>query len=66
MSGQQHDYDFDELARKVGQNDPNQWRWKPRANDNAPTKAATPADLFVLFVLGAVIGATALHILFFD
>ena len=28
------DYDFEALARKLGQNDPTEWRWKLGANDN--------------------------------
>jgi hypothetical protein len=60
------DYDFDRLARKLGQNDPAEWRWKPRANDNWPVKPATPADLIVGFALGAVIGTATLYILFFN
>jgi endo-1,4-beta-D-glucanase Y len=68
MTGpQQSPYDFDRLARRLGQNDPAAWRWKPRANDNKPTvKPATRADLFVAFALGAVIGAATLYILFFN
>jgi len=64
MTGQQNsNYDFDELARRLGQNDPTEWRWKPRANDNEPAKPAMPADLFLRFPLGAVIGAATLYIL---
>jgi hypothetical protein len=59
------DYDFEALARKLGQNDPTEWRWKPRANDNGPVKSATRADLFVGFALGAIIGAATLYVLFF-
>jgi hypothetical protein len=67
MTSQQNsNYDFDELARRLGQNDPAEWRWEPRANDNGPVKPATPADLIVGFALGAVIGAVTLYILFFN
>jgi len=67
MTGQEKpDYDFDELARRLGQNDPAAWRWVPRANDNRPVKPASRADLFVSFALGAVIGAAALYLLFFN
>ena len=59
------DYDFEALARKLGQNDPAAWRWMPRGNDNQPVKPATPADLIVGFALGAVIGAATLYLLFF-
>lgn len=59
------DYDLDQLAQKLGQNDPTEWRWKPRANDNGPVKPPSRADVFVGFALGAVIGAAAIYILFF-
>jgi hypothetical protein len=59
------DFDLEKLARQLGQNDPTEWRWKPRDNDNAPVKPATRLDLFVGFVLGSVIGAAALYVLFF-
>jgi hypothetical protein len=59
--------DFERLARRLGQNNPQAWRWEPRANDNKPpVKPATRADLFVGFALGAVIGAATLYILFFN
>jgi hypothetical protein len=43
---QSHNYDFEKLARQLGQNDPAAWRWKPRANDNRPVKPPSRADLF--------------------
>lgn len=27
---------FAEIARRIGQGDPQAWRWKPPANENAP------------------------------
>jgi hypothetical protein len=52
MTGyEQSPYDFERLARRLGQNDPAAWRWEPRANDNRPTPP-TRADLFVGFALG--------------
>jgi hypothetical protein len=66
-SPQESPYDFERLARRLGQYDPQVWRWEPRANDNKPpAKPATPADLIVGFALGAVIGAATLYILFFN
>jgi hypothetical protein len=67
MTGQQKpEFDFDKLVRRFGQNDPNEWRWKPRANDNQPVKPAAPVDLLVGFALGAVIGGLTLYLLFFS
>jgi hypothetical protein len=64
-SQQNPDYDFDQLARKLGRNDPTEWRWKPRANDNGRVKPAMHANLFLQFALGAFIVAATLFILFF-
>ena len=61
-----YDYDFEQLARRLGQNDPTEWRGKPGANDNVAAKPATPADVVVGFVLGSVLGAAAIYILFFN
>jgi len=67
MTGQRKpDYDFDELARKLGQNDPQAWRWEPGANDNGRVKPAMRANLFLQFALGTFIVAATLFILFFS
>lgn len=47
-----HDYDFDRLARQLGQDDPAEWRWKQRANDSVPVKPPSRADLFLAFTVG--------------
>jgi hypothetical protein len=59
-----HDYDFDRLARRLGQDDPAEWRWKQRANDNVPVKPPSRADLFLAFTIGALLGAVVLVYLF--
>jgi hypothetical protein len=61
---QSHNYDFEKLARQLGQNDPAAWRWKPRANDNRPVKPPSRADLFLAFTIGALLGAVVLVYLF--
>ncbi len=59
------DYDFEWLARRLGQNDLNEWRLTPRDNDNEPATPAPRSDLFLSLALVAVIGATTLCILVF-
>jgi hypothetical protein len=59
------DYDFEWLARRLSQNDLNEWRLTPRDNDNEPARPAHRADLFLSLALVAVIGATTLYILVF-
>jgi hypothetical protein len=59
-----HDYDLDRLARQLGQDDPAEWRWKQRANDNGSVTPPSRADLFLAFTIGALLGAVVLVYLF--
>jgi hypothetical protein len=53
--------DFERLARQLGQNDPQEWRWKGRANDNAPpTTPASRGTLFLAFVGGSLLAAAVI------
>lgn len=53
------DHDFERLARQLGQNDPTEWKWKPRDNDNAP-EPASRGTLFLAFVVGSLIAAVVI------
>ena len=59
------DYDFEWIARRLGQNDLKKWRLTPRDNVNEPATPAPHSDLFLSLALVAVIGATTLCILVF-
>lgn len=49
-------YDFEKLAHQLGQNDPNEWRYKPRDNDNGP-EPASRGTLALAFVVGSLLAA---------
>jgi hypothetical protein len=47
---------FEKLARQLGQNDPAEWKWKARANDNGP-EPASRGTLALAFVVGSLLAA---------
>jgi hypothetical protein len=56
-------YDFEKLARKLGQSDPQALRWAPRDNDHGP-EPASRGTLFLAFVVGSLLAAVVIVWLF--
>ena len=57
----QNPHDFEKLARLLGRDDPNEWKWKPRDNDNTPPgKPASRGTLFLAFVVGSLLAAVVI------
>ena len=61
--GEQNPHDFERLARRLGQNDPQQWRWKPADNDDK-LEPASRGTLFLAFTVGSLLAAVVITWLF--